>query len=63
MGKVVTIIEMLGNAGSFLVFAVESLHKSTVDFVEVGYFCTSAYVHIKKSYKCSRMIKTICSFK
>lgn len=62
MGEVITIIEMLGNSGSFLVFAVGLLHKSTVDFVEACYFCAPAYVHIEESYKCSRMIMTICSF-
>jgi len=47
VGDVNTIIEMLGNTGSFLGFAVGLLHRSTVDFMEVGYFCIPAYVHIQ----------------
>lgn len=60
--KSLRITELLGNKGSFLAFAVDLLHKSIDDFVELGYFCTPAYVHIGKSYKCSRMIVTISSF-
>lgn len=56
MGEVITIIEVLGNTGSFIVFAVDLLHKSIVGFVEVVYFCSPAYVHMGKSYKCCRMI-------
>lgn len=46
--EVIRIVEVLGNTGSFLVFAVDLLHKSMTDFVVVGYFMDSSLCTYRK---------------